>query len=125
MRFSVWAPNAKRVSVVGDFNYWDGRVHSMRFHVESGIWDIFIPNIDAGSLYKFELLDSHGQLRLKSDPYAFASQLRPETASVVAGLPDIVEVEEKLRRANNIDQPISIYEVHLGSWRRNLEITIG
>ncbi|WGE55512.1 1,4-alpha-glucan branching protein GlgB [Actinobacillus equuli subsp. equuli] len=121
VRFSVWAPNAKRVSVVGDFNYWDGRVHSMRFHVESGIWDIFIPNIDAGSLYKFELLDSHGQLRLKSDPYAFASQLRPETASVVAGLPDIVEVEEKLRRANNIDQPISIYEVHLGSWRRNLE----
>ncbi|AIZ78611.1 1,4-alpha-glucan branching protein GlgB [Actinobacillus equuli] len=121
VRFSVWAPNAKRVSVVGDFNYWDGRVHSMRFHVESGIWDIFIPNIDAGSLYKFELLDSHGHLRLKSDPYAFASQLRPETASVVAGLPDIVEVEEKLRRANNIDQPISIYEVHLGSWRRNLE----
>ncbi|WGE79791.1 1,4-alpha-glucan branching protein GlgB [Actinobacillus equuli] len=121
VRFSVWAPNAKRVSVVGDFNYWDGRVHSMRFHVESGIWDIFIPNIDAGSLYKFELLDSHGQLRLKSDPYAFASQLRPETASVVTGLPEIVEVEEKLRRANNIDQPISIYEVHLGSWRRNLE----
>ncbi|WGE88000.1 1,4-alpha-glucan branching protein GlgB [Actinobacillus equuli subsp. haemolyticus] len=121
VRFSVWAPNAKRVSVVGDFNYWDGRVHSMRFHAESGIWDIFIPNIDAGALYKFELLDSHGQLRLKSDPYAFASQLRPETASVVAGLPDIVEVEEKLRRANNIDQPISIYEVHLGSWRRNLE----
>ncbi|EFX91524.1 glycogen branching enzyme [Actinobacillus ureae] len=93
----------------------------MRFHAESGIWDIFIPNIDAGSLYKFELLDSHGQQRLKSDPYAFASQLRPETASIVTGLPEIVEVEEKLRRANNIEQPISIYEVHLGSWRRNLE----
>ncbi|MDE8034881.1 1,4-alpha-glucan branching protein GlgB [Actinobacillus equuli subsp. equuli] len=121
VRFSVWAPNAKRVSVVGDFNYWDGRIHSMRFHAESGIWDIFIPNIDVGALYKFELLDSHGQLRLKSDPYAFASQLRPDTASIVTGLPKIVEVEEKLRRANNIDQPISIYEVHLGSWRRNLE----
>ncbi|WP_018651741.1 1,4-alpha-glucan branching protein GlgB [Actinobacillus capsulatus] len=121
VRFSVWAPNAKRVSVVGDFNYWDGRIHSMRFHAESGIWDIFIPNIDAGALYKFELLDSHGQLRLKSDPYAFASQLRPDTASIVTGLPDIVDIEDTLRRANHIDQPISIYEVHLGSWRRNLE----
>lgn len=120
VHFSVWAPNAKRVSVVGDFNYWDGRVHSMRFHSESGIWDIFIPNVEAGALYKFELLDNNGNLRLKSDPYAFASQLRPETASVVSGLLDMVKVEEKLRRANDIDRPISIYEVHLGSWRRNL-----
>lgn len=121
VNFSVWAPNARRVSVVGDFNYWDGRVHSMRFHAESGIWDIFIPNVEKGALYKFEILDSNGNLRLKSDPYAFASQFRPDTASVVTGLPDILPADLELRSGNNIDRPISIYEVHLGSWRRNLE----
>ncbi|OOH89218.1 1,4-alpha-glucan branching enzyme [Pasteurellaceae bacterium 15-036681] len=121
IHFSLWAPNAIRVSVVGDFNFWDGRRHPMRFHQTSGIWDIFIPNAPKGSLYKFEILDSNGQLRLKSDPYAFSSQFRPDTASVASGLPAIVEVEEGRRKANDPDQPISVYEVHLGSWRRNLE----
>ncbi|MDO9834061.1 1,4-alpha-glucan branching protein GlgB [Glaesserella parasuis] len=121
IHFSLWAPNARRVSVVGDFNYWDGRRHSMRFHPNSGIWDIFVPNLPKGMLYKFEILDRNGQIRLKSDPYAFSAQFRPDTASVASGLPAIVESDEKRRRANDPDQPISVYEVHLGSWRRNLE----
>ncbi len=121
VHFSLWAPNARRVSVVGDFNHWDGRVHSMRYHASAGIWDIFIPKVTEGALYKFEILDSNGALRLKSDPYAFFSQFRPDTASVVTGLPEKMDVSEKLRHANDVDQPISVYEVHLGSWRRNLE----
>ncbi|MCK3656934.1 1,4-alpha-glucan branching enzyme [Pasteurellaceae bacterium Macca] len=121
IHFSLWAPNAERVSVVGDFNLWDGRRHSMRYHPNSGIWDIFIPNVEKGALYKFEILDKNGNLRLKSDPYAFSAQFRPDTASVASGLPAIVEGSEARRRANDPDQPISIYEVHLGSWRRNLE----
>lgn len=121
IHFSLWAPNAKRVSVVGDFNFWDGRRHPMRFHVNSGIWDIFIPNTKAGTLYKFEILDRNGDLRLKSDPYAFSAQFRPDTASVASGLPAKVKTNAKRQRANDPDQPISVYEVHLGSWRRNLE----
>ncbi|WP_418251718.1 1,4-alpha-glucan branching protein GlgB [Gallibacterium anatis] len=121
VNFSVWAPNARRVSVVGDFNQWDGRRHVMRFHQESGIWEIFIPEVNEGSLYKFEILDANGDLRLKSDPYAFAAQLRPETASVVTKLPPKQPYNAERAKANAIDAPISIYEVHLGSWRRNLE----
>lgn len=121
VNFRVWAPNAKRVSVVGDFNYWDGRRHPMRFHPASGIWELFLPKVALGQLYKFELIDSNNQLRLKADPYAFAAQLRPDTASQVSALPEIVEMTEKRRAANQSDKPISIYEVHLGSWRRNLE----
>ncbi|MFQ1047001.1 1,4-alpha-glucan branching protein GlgB [Avibacterium paragallinarum] len=120
VNFRLWAPNAKRVSVVGDFNYWDGRRHPMRFHSSSGIWELFIPKVALGQLYKFELLDCNDQLRLKADPYAFSSQLRPDTASQISPLPDVVEMTEKRRKANQFDQPISIYEVHLGSWRRNL-----
>ncbi|MGQ0286098.1 1,4-alpha-glucan branching protein GlgB [Pasteurellaceae bacterium 22721_9_1] len=121
VNFRLWAPNAKRVSVVGDFNYWDGRRHPMRFHASSGVWELFIPKVTLGQLYKFELLDSNNHLRLKADPYAFAAQLRPDTASQVSALPEIVEMTEQRRKANQSDQPISIYEVHLGSWRRNLE----
>ncbi|WP_301098404.1 1,4-alpha-glucan branching protein GlgB [Otariodibacter sp.] len=121
IHFTLWAPNARRVSVVGDFNFWDGRRHPMRFHPNTGIWDIFIPNAHKNTLYKYEILDHNGQLRLKSDPYAFSAQFRPDTASVASGLPAIVEPDETRRKANASDQPISIYEVHLGSWRRNLE----
>ncbi|WP_373766490.1 1,4-alpha-glucan branching protein GlgB [Glaesserella sp.] len=121
IHFSLWAPNARRVSVVGDFNFWDGRRHPMRFHPSSGIWDIFIPNAPKGTLYKFEILDKNGQIRLKSDPYAFSAQFRPDTASVASGLPPIVERNQERNRANDPDRPISVYEVHLGSWRRNLE----
>ena len=121
VNFRLWAPNAKRVSVVGDFNYWDGRRHLMRLHPASGVWELFLPKVALGQLYKFELIDCHGNLRLKADPYAFSSQLRPDTASQISALPDIVPMTEARRKANQWDQPISIYEVHLGSWRRNLE----
>ncbi|MGC6408656.1 1,4-alpha-glucan branching protein GlgB [Bisgaard Taxon 45] len=121
VNFRLWAPNAKRVSVVGDFNYWDGRRHPMRFHQKSGVWELFLPKASLGQLYKFELIDCHGQLRLKADPYAFSSQLRPDTASQISVLPEIVPMTAQRRKANQFDQPISIYEVHLGSWRRNLE----
>ena len=92
----------------------------MRFHPENGLWEIFIPKATLGSLYKYELLDANDTLRLKADPYAFASQLRPDTASQVSVLPDTVPMTEARKKANGLDQPISIYEVHLGSWRRNL-----
>lgn len=121
VNFRLWAPNAKRVSVVGDFNYWDGRRHPMHLHPASGVWELFLPKVSLGQLYKFELIDCHGNLRLKADPYAFSSQLRPDTASQISALPDIVPMTEARRKANQWDQPISIYEVHLGSWRRNLE----
>ena len=121
VNFRLWAPNAKRVSVVGDFNYWDGRRHPMRLHPASGVWELFLPKVALGQLYKFELIDCHGNLRLKADPYAFSSQLRPDTASQISALLDIVPMTEARRKANQWDQPISIYEVHLGSWRRNLE----
>ena len=121
VNFRVWAPNAKRVSLVGDFNYWDGRRHPMRFHPASGVWELFLPKTSLGQRYKFELIDCNGNLRLKADPYAFRSELRPDTASEISMLPDVVEMTEQRRKANQRNQPISIYEVHLGSWRRNLE----
>lgn len=121
VNFRLWAPNARRVSIVGDFNYWDGRRHPMRFHLKSGVWELFLPKASLGQLYKFELIDCHGNLRLKADPFAFSSQLRPDTASQVGALPNVVEMTEQRRQANQANQPISIYEVHLGSWRRNLE----
>lgn len=121
VNFRLWAPNARRVSIVGDFNYWDGRRHPMRFHLKSGVWELFLPKASLGQLYKFELIDCHGNLRLKADPFAFSSQLRPDTASQVSTLPNVVEMTEQRRQANQANQPISIYEVHLGSWRRNLE----
>ncbi len=118
VRFAVWAPNARRVSVVGDFCCWDGRRFPMRLRRECGVWEIFLPGVQEGALYKFEILDAHGQTRLKSDPYAFAAELRPGTASKVARLPEIVPVSEARRQANDLAAPISIYEVHLGSWKR-------
>ena len=121
VRFAVWAPNAQRVSVIGEFNNWDGRRHVMRFHRDNGIWDIFIPAVKLNALYKFEIRDANGNVREKADPYAFGAELRPTTASIVRGLPDEVEEPVFRARANAIDAPISIYEVHLGSWKRNPE----
>ena len=121
VRFAVWAPNAQRVSVIGEFNHWDGRRHVMRFHRDNGIWDIFIPAVKLNALYKFEIRDANGNVREKADPYAFGAELRPTTASIVRGLPDEVEEPAFRARANAIDAPISIYEVHLGSWKRNPE----
>ena len=121
VRFAVWAPNAQRVSVIGEFNNWDGRRHVMRFHRDNGIWDIFIPAVKLNALYKFEIRDANGNVREKADPYAFGAELRPTTASIVRGLPDEVEEPVFRARANAIDAPISIYEVHLSSWKRNPE----
>ncbi len=90
VRFAVWAPNAKRVSVVGDFNQWDGRRHPMRYRHEAGVWEIFVPHVIEGDLYKFELVSREGALLpLKADPYARAARLRPETASKVAPMPPV------------------------------------
>lgn len=122
--FAVWAPNAMRVSVVGDFNFWDGRRHVMRLHPGVGIWDIFIPEIGEGVKYKYEILGPDGTLLpLKTDPYGFYYEVRPKTASIVY---DINRYEWKdadwmrdRAKSNALDAPISVYEVHLGSWIRD------
>lgn len=121
--FAVWAPNARRVSVVGDFNGWDGRAHVMRSRGATGVWEIFIPGIGDGDAYKYELQDQNGKLLpQKADPYGFGSEHPPKTASVVRQLNGHSWTDKgwmKKREAlHRIDQPISIYEVHLGSWRR-------
>ncbi len=117
--FAVWAPNARRVSVVGDFNLWDGRRHPMRLRRECGVWELFLPGVGLGARYKFELLGRDGRLLpQKADPYARQAELRPATASIVAPLPAKVPPSPARRAANALDAPISIYEVHLMSWRR-------
>ena len=124
--FAVWAPAARRVSVVGDFNCWDGRRHMMRKHPGIGVWEIFVPGIGEGALYKYEIKAGDGQLLpLKSDPYAFATQHPPATASVVWHLGghdwnDGAWLAQR-EQSSNRDRPISVYEVHLGSWRRVVE----
>ncbi|WP_332878938.1 1,4-alpha-glucan branching protein GlgB [Massilia sp. S19_KUP03_FR1] len=118
VNFAVWAPHARRVSVVGSFNQWDGRRHAMRKRSAAGIWEIFLPGVAAGDLYKFEIKTQAGDLLRKADPYAFRAELRPATASVVAALPPVAPGLDARRHANGLDAPISIYEVHLGSWRR-------
>ncbi len=119
--FAVWAPNAERVSAVGDFNGWDGRIHPMRLHPGNGVWEIFLPGIREGALYKFEVLPKFGPPALKADPYAFAFEVPPRTASVVTDLTyawgDAAWVAERGKR-HGLDAPLAIYEVHLGSWRR-------
>ena len=117
--FAVWAPNAASVSVVGDFNFWDGRRHPMRLRRECGVWEIFLPGVALGTKYKFEIRPPDGQaLPIRADPYARQAELRPATASIVAPMPALVPPSETRRRANALDAPMSIYEVHLGSWRR-------
>ncbi len=120
VRFAVWAPHARRVSVVGSFNAWDGRRHPMRKRHEAGVWEIFVPQAGEGDLYKFELLGPAGELLpLKADPYARAAQLRPETASIVAApLPPARRLAPERAQANARGAPVSIYEVHAASWRR-------
>ncbi|WP_312665117.1 1,4-alpha-glucan branching enzyme, partial [Pantoea sp. CTOTU49201] len=120
-RFAVWAPNARRVSVVGEFNFWDGRRHPMRFRRELGVWELFVLGAVNGQLYKFEIVDNSGQMRIKADPFAFEAQMRPQTASMICGLPPKTEMQPRRKAANAFDQPISIYEVHLGSWRRHTD----
>nr|WP_254609942.1 1,4-alpha-glucan branching protein GlgB [Burkholderia lata] len=118
VRFATWAPNARRVSVVGSFNRWDGRRHMMRLHESCGVWALFVPHAVKGDLYKFEILTPDGELAVKADPYAFVAELRPGTASVVHGLPPVRAADSVRRHANAPAAPMSIYEVHLRSWRR-------
>ena len=124
VHFAVWAPHASRVSVVGHFNLWDGRRHPMRKRIDSGVWEIFIPEMTPGAVYKYEIVDGKGvRLPLKADPFAFQSEMRPSTASVVARPFDHAwrDADYMRSRAQHDPrrQPMSIYEVHLGSWRRH------
>ncbi|MBX7118386.1 MAG: 1,4-alpha-glucan branching protein GlgB [Gemmatimonadaceae bacterium] len=126
VHFAVWAPNAQRVSVIGDFNGWDGRRHPMRLRLGTGVWEIFLPGLDEGTLYKYELIGRDGTLLpLKADPVGFRAELRPDTASIVYDTTRFAwndqawmaaRAEGDLRR-----RPMSVYEVHLGSWRRGPE----
>ncbi|NQU09102.1 MAG: 1,4-alpha-glucan branching protein GlgB [Candidatus Abyssubacteria bacterium] len=121
--FAVWAPNAKRVSVVGDFNRWDGRLYPMRTMGVSGIWELFIPDLGAGTRYKYEIKTPDDSLRLKTDPYAFAMEGPPDSASIVweTGKYKWTDVEWMKERAlkEPLRGPMAIYEVHLGSWMRS------
>ncbi len=122
VHFAVWAPNARRVSVVGDFNAWDGRWHPMRTLGGSGVWELFVPGVGAGTKYKFEIKTQEGSLRLKSDPMGFHFELRPATASVVWELDghewhDREWMDARAKRDPHA-APMNVYEVHLGSWRR-------
>ncbi|MFC7513823.1 1,4-alpha-glucan branching protein GlgB [Herbaspirillum sp. GCM10030257] len=125
-RFAVWAPNARRVSVVGDFNLWDGRRHPMRRRIEAGVWELFIPRLRSGTRYQYEIVGADGNvLPLKADPVARATEAPPSTVSVVASdVPfrwtDDAWMAERARR-HDIAAPMSVYEVHAGSWLRILE----
>jgi 1,4-alpha-glucan branching enzyme len=123
--FRVWAPNARRVSVVGDWNGWDGRTHGMRKIIPIGVWEIFIPGVAEGAHYKFELLGTDGHLHVKSDPFAFFSQHGTQTASLVWRLDKFKWSDqgwmERRRKTEWQREPVSIYEVHPGSWRRAAE----
>ncbi|GAB4068149.1 1,4-alpha-glucan branching protein GlgB [Ancylobacter sonchi] len=121
--FAVWAPNAQRVSVVGDFNAWDGRRHQMRKRIDSGLWEIFAPGLSEGTIYKYEIIAADGRLLpLKADPFGFRGEFRPATGSVVARLDDFQWGDDAhlaaRREGAARHKPMSIYEVHLGSWRR-------
>jgi 1,4-alpha-glucan branching enzyme len=122
VHFAVWAPAAQRVSVVGDFNNWDGRVHQMRKLLPSGVWEIFLPGVHEGAHYKFEIRGEHGDVFLKTDPYAFFAQHGLETGCMVFDLGRYQwNDEEWMRTRPQIDSynaPMSIYEVHIGSWQR-------
>ncbi|CUI16490.1 1,4-alpha-glucan branching enzyme GlgB [Candidatus Protochlamydia naegleriophila] len=122
VKFSVWAPNAKSVSLVADFNYWDGRVNPMRVMGYSGIWELFVPGIGEGEKYKFEIHTQQGERILKSDPFAYSCELRPATASVIANIERFKWQDqawiEKRTSANLTSAPMNVYEVHLGSWRK-------
>ncbi len=124
VHFAVWAPNAKRVSVIGDFNHWDGKKHPMKLLGDSGIWEIFIPGLDEGELYKFEVKSKYrGYKEQKADPFAFYFEVRPKSAAIVYNIENKhqwqdAEWMEIRRKKNWFESPVTIYEVHLGSWMR-------
>ncbi len=123
-RFAVWAPNAFSVSVIGSFNDWDGRIHPMSIHEGTGIWELFLPGVTEGAIYRYRIRSHNMGFRAdKSDPYAFLSEVRPNNASVVVDLDryiwgDQAWMTERASHGSGLDRPMSIYEVHLGSWRR-------
>lgn len=122
VKFSVWAPSAKAVSLVCDTNHWDGRLLPMRSLGGCGIWEIFVPGLTDGEKYKFEVKTHSGALLVKSDPYALHSELRPNSASVVRGIDSHIWQDSdwmQSRKLGTINRPINIYEVHLGSWRKD------
>lgn len=121
--FATWAPSAQRVSVVSDFNQWDGRKHPMRVRGDSGVWELFIPDLKAGEIYKFEIKNNDGSLHSKMDPYGQQSELRPSTGSIVAANSQHEWQDKdwmsKREGADWLHEAHSVYEVHMGSWRRN------
>jgi 1,4-alpha-glucan branching enzyme len=121
-RFAVWAPGARRVSVVGGFNRWDGRRHVMRFHPGSGVWEMFVPGVEAGDVYKYEIQGALGGTFLKADPVAFRSEHNPATASIVHDLSGFAWTDEawmeERRTGDCYTRPMAVYEAHLGSWMR-------
>ena len=123
VRFAVWAPNAERISVIGEFNRWDGRIHPMAAHGSSGVWELFIPGIEQGMLYKFEIRNHAGTLLVKTDPYANAFELRPGTAARAGSATHHAwQDTEWMEQRNNWDwlhAPLNIYEIHAGSWKRH------
>ena len=122
VRFAVWAPNAGRVSVIGPFNDWDGRCHPMRLHPGNGVWDIFVPGLGSGEMYKFEIIDNHGKLLpLKADPFGRFAEPPPGNASIVNDSHYRWSDDEWMRTrpaSLALNKPVSVYEVHLGSWKR-------
>jgi len=120
--FAVWAPNAQRVSVVGDFNSWDGRMHTMRLLDKSGVWEIFIPGVGQGAHYKFEIRDAHGHIKLNTDPFGFFFEVAPKQAAIVWDSKNFQWTDEawlKQRRERDaLRGPMSVYEVHVGSWQK-------
>jgi 1,4-alpha-glucan branching enzyme len=120
--FAVWAPNARRVSVVGDFNNWDGRCHAMRTLGASGVWEIFVPGVGEGEHYKFEIQNLHGHLVLKTDPFGFFFETPPKNAAIVWDTKKFKWTDgawmQRRREGNPLRSPMSIYEVHPGSWRK-------
>lgn len=126
--FAVWAPNARRVSVVGDFNMWDGALHPMNMMGPSGIHELFIPGVKEGAVYKFQILTRFDELIYKADPYGNCCQFRPDNASVVVDLgkhkwkdTSWIEKRQHTKRTDSLRKPMAIYEMHLGSWKKAIE----
>ncbi len=124
VNFAVWAPNAQAVSVVGDFNQWDGRRHPLKKHVPSGVWELFVPDLGPGEKYKYRIRTEWGETVEKCDPYGFAAEVPPQTASITADLnafewSDQAWMQRRREHPSHLEEPISIYEVHLGSWKRD------
>lgn len=126
--FAVWAPHARRVSVVGDFNLWDGNVNPMQITANEGIYELFLPGVEPGAVYKYQIMTRYGEILYKADPYGNQCQMRPENASVVADISSYkwkdtswMKDRSKISRTDRMRMPMSIYEMHLGSWHKKVE----